>query len=88
MASHSECAHCGARNAVIAPHPILKPAVFGAWVTLAISLIGCAMCGLGFAMGFLPGYFAVMICLIGGLSQLAFEDPYCSECGKAQLGRA
>jgi hypothetical protein len=84
MASHRDCAHCGARNAVIAPHPGLKLAVFGAWATLALSLVGCAMCGLAFAMGFLVPYFFVMAFLIGSLHQLAFEDPYCSDCGKAQ----
>jgi hypothetical protein len=88
MADHSECPYCGARNATVAPHPILKPAVLGAWATLAISLVGCAMCGLAFAMGFLPIYFATMACLIGNLHRLAFEDPYCSDCGKAQLERA
>jgi hypothetical protein len=88
MASPTECAHCGARNAIVAPHPALRLVVYGAWASLAVSLIGCAMCGLGFALGFLPPYFAVMVCLIGGLHQVAFDDPYCSDCGKAQLERA
>ncbi len=88
MASHSnECAHCGARNTLVGPHPAWKLGVLASWGTLAVSLIGCAMCGLGFALGFLPFYFAVMACLIGAVHTMAFQDTFCDDCGKAQLER-